>query len=120
MAMDIEQLKTLVNKGENHNLEFKKTTGLLDAAFESLCAFLNTDGGTVLIGVNNEGNVVGQEVTDKIQQNISNAISKIEPPTEIIVRYVPIDDTKERSVIVLQVLPGTHKPYFYNSCPYQR
>jgi ATP-dependent DNA helicase RecG len=118
--MDIEQLKTLVKMGENHNLEFKKTTGLLDGAFESLCAFLNTDGGTVLIGVNNEGNIVGQEVTDKIQQNISNAISKIEPPTEIIVRYVSIDDTKERSVIVLQVLPGTHKPYFYNSCPYQR
>jgi len=118
--IDIEQLRTLVKQGENHNLEFKKTTGLLDAAFESLCAFLNTDGGTVLIGVSNEGNIVGQEVTDKIQQNISNAISKIEPPYKVTVQYIPLDETKERSVIVLKVLAGTHKPYFYNSSPYQR
>lgn len=49
----IEQVLALIQQGESYNLEFKKSTAQLKPAFETLCAFLNGNGGTVLIGVSN-------------------------------------------------------------------
>jgi ATP-dependent DNA helicase RecG len=117
--MDIEQLKELVIGGESHRLEFKKSTASLSAAFQTLDAFLNNDGGTILIGVTDDGKIVGQEVTDKNQRAISHEISKIEPPAKIEVTYVPIADTGLQ-VIVLQALSSIHKPYVYEGRPYYR
>ena len=58
--MDIEQLKSIIKQGESHTLEFKKSTTQLKAAFETLCGFLNGHGGTVLIGISDNGKIVGQ------------------------------------------------------------
>jgi len=117
--MNLEELQKLVAPKESHHVEFKKSTGLLHAAFETLCAFLNSEGGIVLIGVTSEGKIIGQEVTDKIQQTISNEISKLEPPAKVAVNYVSLEENN-RFVIVLQVAPGSHKPYAYEGRPFQR
>lgn len=46
--MTIDEIKQLTQNLESQHLEFKKTTGQLDAGMETLCAFLNGDGGTVI------------------------------------------------------------------------
>jgi ATP-dependent DNA helicase RecG len=117
--MDLKQIQYLVTQKESHQLEFKKSTGLLRAAFETVCAFLNSDGGIVLIGVTNDGEIIGQELTDKIQQTISHEISKIEPPTKVKIDYIPLEEGN-RFVISLQVNAGSHKPYVYEGRPFQR
>jgi ATP-dependent DNA helicase RecG len=43
--MDINEIKAIIAKDENRVLELKKTTGELIKGMQSLCAFLNTDGG---------------------------------------------------------------------------
>ena len=53
--MNRDELTFLIKKGESDTLEFKKSTAKLHAAFETLCAFLNGKGGTVLIGVADDG-----------------------------------------------------------------
>ncbi len=63
--MNFEQLKQQVKEGESHHLEFKKSTTQIKAAFETLCAFLNGVGGTVLIGVSDIGKINGQHISDK-------------------------------------------------------
>jgi ATP-dependent DNA helicase RecG len=45
--MDIDQIIALIQQGESHHLEFKKSTTQLKPAFETICAFLNGEGGTV-------------------------------------------------------------------------
>ncbi len=116
--MNIEQIKELARKGESHHLELKKSTALLKPAFETLCAFLNCKGGTVLIGVTNDGKILGQEVTDQIKQNIANDISKLEPPADVEIQYVPVGNNM--FIIVLTVKPGAHKPYIYEGRPFIR
>jgi ATP-dependent DNA helicase RecG len=69
--MNLEQLKHLIGKGESGNIEFKKSTGQLRAAFETICAFLNGQGGTVLLGVDDTGKIIGQEITDNTRQEIA-------------------------------------------------
>lgn len=117
--MDIEKIKALIAGGESHQLEFKKSTGQLSPAFESVTAFLNSNGGTVLIGVSNNGNIIGTEITDKNQQAISNEVSKIEPPANVQISYVDLDGT-DKKVIILHVEPGLHKPYVYEGRSFQR
>lgn len=116
--MDIEQLQSLIKNGESHTIEFKKSTAQLRPAFETICAFLNVDGGFVMLGVNDKGQMIGQDVTDNTRQEIAREISKIEPPTEIKIDYVPIENN--RTIIVIHVEKGMHAPYTYDGRPFQR
>lgn len=49
--MDIDGIKEIIAKDENRVLELKKTTGELIKGMQSLCAFLNTDGGWLFFGI---------------------------------------------------------------------
>jgi ATP-dependent DNA helicase RecG len=118
--MDIDRVTALIQQGESHNLEFKKSTAQLKPAYETACAFLNTKGGIVLIGVKNDGQIIGQHVTDNTRQEIAREIKKIEPPLneQINIDYVLIDNNK--FVIVIDVIAGGHAPYTYDGRPYVR
>lgn len=57
----LDDIRNLINSGtETDSIEFKKTTGQLERGMETLCAFLNGTGGTVLFGVTDEGKIAGQ------------------------------------------------------------
>jgi ATP-dependent DNA helicase RecG len=62
--MNLKQLKEIVSCGETDCVEFKKSTGLLKEVFESVCAFLNSGGGTIFIGVTDTGKIAGQDVSN--------------------------------------------------------
>ena len=63
--MPLEKLKELIVKGESENLEFKKTTGQRTEAAKTACALLNGQGGLVIFGVSDKGELIGQQVTNK-------------------------------------------------------
>jgi len=107
----LNQLKKIIEQGESDVVEFKKSTSLLTAIFNAVCAFLNGDGGIVLIGVTDNGKIVGQEISDRTCQEIANEISKLEPSAhaQIAISYVPITD--KNKVIAINVQAGSHKPY---------
>ena len=116
--MNIEQLKQLISKGESDRLEFKKSTTQNKAAFETLCAFLNGVGGTILIGVTDNGQMVGQQVSDQTKQELARELSKIEPKPSPEIHYVDISEDKQ--VIIIETSPGSHMPYAYDGRPFER
>lgn len=116
--MNITQLKNLAQQGESQHLEFKKSTTQIKPAFETACSFLNNKGGVILIGVKDNGQLIGQEINDQIRQLIAYESRKIEPKSHIDVHYVPIDGNKH--VIVLEVPSGKHTPYAYDGRPFER
>ena len=67
---------------------------------ETLCAFLNGEGGTVLFGVTDKGKIIGQDVSDKTKRDIADAVWRIEPFATVEVSYTEIPDTG-KSVIAL-------------------
>jgi len=119
--MNLGQLKKIVEQGESETVEFKKSTGLLRAAFKTVCAFLNGDGGVVLIGVTDQGKIIGQEVSDSTRKEIAKEISDIEPSAQshITIDYIPISDNTKQ-VIVIKVGVGSHVPYIWDGRPYNR
>ncbi len=116
--MNLEHIKTLCEKGEKKIVEYKTSTGELRAAFETVCAFLNTKGGTVLIGVKDDGRIVGQHISDNTRKDIATEITRIEPAASVEVDYVDVEGNK--AVIAIHVVAGEHAPYVYNGRPFQR
>jgi ATP-dependent DNA helicase RecG len=72
--MNLDDIKTLCEKGEKKIVEYKTSTATLRAAFETICAFLNSHGGIVLIGVRDDGKIVGQNISDSTPREIANEI----------------------------------------------
>jgi len=58
--MDLEDVPRLAGLGESGQRELKRSTGERKEVASSLCGMLNGRGGTVLIGVHDDGRTVGQ------------------------------------------------------------
>ena len=117
--MKTSQLKALIKRGESEVMEFKTSTGSISTGMQTVCAFLNSDrGGTIIFGVKDNGQIVGQEVTDKTRKEIAVELNKIEPHVKIDVKYVKV--SSNRQAIVMHVNPGEQAPYSYDGRPYVR
>ncbi|MBS1988861.1 ATP-binding protein, partial [Candidatus Dependentiae bacterium] len=112
--MKLEQIKKLVKLGESEILEFKKSTAELKTAMQTVCAFLNSDhGGIVLIGVTDDQKIIGQEVSDSTRKDIANELRKIEPHADVDINYVAVKDN--RYVIVISTQRENRAPYLYDN-----
>tara|TARA_R110000868_G_scaffold266583_1_gene525818 strand:- start:34028 stop:35434 length:1407 start_codon:yes stop_codon:yes gene_type:complete len=117
--MIIEEAKQLINGGESHVVELKKTTANLKAAAQTLCAFLNGAGGTVFVGVDDKLSIIGQHVTDKTRLDISSVLKKFEPTANIEVEYLSI--SKDRHLIAFTARPDSRCiPYTFDGRAYER
>ncbi len=64
--MTINEIMVLASQGETTTIEFKRTTGQRTEAAKTVCAMLNSAGGIVLIGVQDDGKIIGQQVNAHI------------------------------------------------------
>lgn len=77
--MQIEQVTTWLHGGEGIAVEFKEK--YVSRVIETLVAFANTQGGQVLIGVDNRGRVVGLPDADKVVESVLSACREaVTPP----------------------------------------
>ena len=116
--MTLEELKKLIADDEGETVEVKETTGQRRNACETLCAFLNKDGGTVVFGVTKKGKLTGQLMADTTKRDLFEMFKKFEPAADIEVSYVPVDET--HTAIVCHVDGGNRKPYIYDGKPHKR
>ena len=82
-----------------------------DTICKDIVAFLNADGGQILVGVDDKGNVVGVDKIDETLKKISDVITmQIEPnPQEEIRTELKFDSGK--TIIVLSISKGTRNIY---------
>jgi ATP-dependent DNA helicase RecG len=76
--MNVKDLKLVISKGENPFVEFSKcTTELTDSVFQSICSFLNKEGGTLIVGVHDFGKIIGvsEIFVDNMLKKFANAMS---------------------------------------------
>ena len=117
---NLEDIKDLIVRNENEQVEFKETTGQLERGMETLCAFLNGTGGAVLFGVTDKGKITGQEVSDKTKRDIVEAIRRIEPLTAIEISYTPIPDTDKHVITLRADSQLSARPFVYKGRAYHR
>ena len=79
---------------------------------KSVIAFANTNGGTVYVGIANDGNIVGIADVDGTMLKISNSIrDSIKPDVTLFVDYQQ-ETIDNNSVIKVIVQKGTSSPYY--------
>lgn len=84
-----EQIQQIIEKGEGLKVEFKEAKDSVPKSmYESVVSFSNTDGGTILLGVDDDGNVTGVErgASLQMQKDIASTLNSrdcINPPLYI-------------------------------------
>ena len=121
--LTIEDIERMVHEDENRVLELKQTTGELKEGMQSGCAFLNTDGGWLLIGVHPSSlKILGQEVADRTRQEIAWELCKFSPAIDLFAQYIDVPDRPGQKVIAIWFpapMPFT-APYTYDGRPYYK
>ena len=102
-------VQALINKGECGRIEFKSDIpSKLHELTKEVCAFANADGGYILVGVDNDGRIVGVDINNSKRSAIHDSIGEISPALNCELSFVNIG---AKSVYVLEVPNGKHKPY---------
>ena len=109
--MEKIELDKLILQGEGSNLEFKES--ISDSMAKDICAFANSKGGRILVGVADNGSVKGIEITNKLKSQIQDIVRNFDPKLEIGMEAVG-------RVLVLIVPAGPNKPYSVNGKFYSR
>ena len=122
MTDGADRIKSLIDSGESDRVEFKSTlrwnlkTGSSDKRIEkawlkSVVAFLNTDGGVLLVGVEDDGSILGMAADqfaneDKYLLHVNNRITQhigLEFAGFIRYQLVPVDQEK---VLMVECQPS--------------
>jgi ATP-dependent DNA helicase RecG len=115
----LDTLRALIAQDESETLELTRSTAELKRIGETLCAFLNGEGGKVLIGVWPDGRLGGQEVADITLRDIAAMLGRFEPPARVEMSRVDVGN--QRQVIVLEAAPSRQfAPFVFESKPYKR
>lgn len=97
-------------KLETENIEFKLQ--VTDEIYKEVIAFANTDGGTIYVGINDNGDVVGIDNINETYTRITNGIrDAIHPDVTMFIKYT-LQDNK---VVKITVGEGSYKPYYLKS-----
>jgi len=115
--MKPEELKKLVAQPESEELEFKSRLPDIGHLAHHISAFANTKGGRLVIGVRDNGNIVGLKNVDLAILRIKRVLRAVSPSLQVITETIRIDD---KSVLVVTIPKGTKSPYLFAGQAYNR
>ena len=82
---------------------------------KEVIAFANTKGGTLYIGVSNDGSVVGVKNADQVILQMNNMIrDSIKPDVTMFVGY-EAQHVSDKDIIAVTIQKGTDRPYYLSS-----
>lgn len=103
----IANIKILIQQGENTQIEFKSAAARPESIAREIVAFANTSGGSLLIGVEDDGIITGIE--SNIETRIANiSRNNIIPALQLDVQETDIDG---KIVCLITVPKGQDRPY---------
>jgi len=108
-----ELIQRILN-GEDSYTQLKKKITNSDKLAQELVAFSNSEGGLLIVGVDDNSNISGLNCEEirKLNLLIGNVInSHITPPIYPLVKIENIDDKK---IVVIKIDEGVNKPYSTN------
>lgn len=104
MNQTLSKIINILQSGESISVEFKQSqVNLNKDVFDMVCSFLNRHGGDIILGVDDDGSVIGinPDKIDKIKKEFvtqMNNPNKINPPF-----YLSIDEVNIESKKVLHI-----------------
>jgi predicted HTH transcriptional regulator len=103
-----QQLRELIANGESTTVEFKRKFTSADKFVRELIAMANTAGGYLLVGVDDDGKVVGIDSEKEVESQIYAAMQSVVPTLPIMMEVVEIE---WKDVLVLRIPKSSLKPH---------
>lgn len=99
----------MIKQGENQRVEFKREINKGKEEFaETAVAFANSEGGAILLGIDDNTNIVGT-YEEKIEERVMSILrSRCEPLIEPDIKKITIED---KPIVVIRINEGKNKPY---------
>lgn len=95
---------------KNINVEFKESyTGNIA---KSVIAFANTDGGKIILGISDDGSIVGIDDLDETMLKISNKIRDTIKPDATLFTNIYHESRDGKTILIIEVQRGTERPYY--------
>lgn len=107
------ELLKILKDGESTTVEFKET--LSKDVVKTVCAFANTKGGKILVGVKDDGTPVGIR-SDRVKQELSDFLRSLMPLPEVAIDEMTLGELK----IVLVIVKDSSMLISYNNSAYIR
>jgi len=108
--MTNEEFQVILQTGEGHKVEFKRTPSNLD---REIVAFANAAGGRIFIGVDDSGEVPGVAVDDHLKAHILQMAKNCTPPVKATLE-------EWNGILILTVREGEMKPHRFSAGYYLR
>ena len=102
MKSDLKDLKNLIRQGERYNLEFKEAFN--DSLGKEICAMANANGGKILLGVSDTGEIKGVHITNRSKSQIQDIVRNFDPIFQVSFKDIV-------NILVINVPEGSNKPY---------
>jgi ATP-dependent DNA helicase RecG len=109
----LRQLRSEVRSGEDSFRQFKLDVQSPDALAAEMVAFANADGGTIFIGVADDGSIpgLGPDDVKRVNQLVANVASQsVRSPLVVQTRNIAVEGGA--FVVQVSVPKGLDKPYF--------
>ena len=131
---DEDKILDIISEGENKKVEFKETFGynkhinnkiddnLIKSSIKNIVAFLNSEGGKLLIGVNDNGEITGLD--EEIKKHKSNDNFKLFFGDILSDRIGPLRNThvnfkihklNSKEILIVDCQKSENNPCFYNA-----
>ncbi|MEM6317147.1 MAG: RNA-binding domain-containing protein [Bacteroidota bacterium] len=107
--MDEKDILSLISNGENAAVEFKQSAIKPDQLAKEMVAFSNTQGGTILLGIEDSGQLVGVVGNLNYEEwSMNVARNNVVPAIELVCNEYQIQGKR---IIALQIPKGKDRPY---------
>ena len=107
------QLKRLTCQGEGLQLEFKLKATHPEKIVREMIALANTHGGTVLIGVDDDGSISGLKYPEEEWMGVAALVSNCKPPIPYHLSLIALPD--HRFIIRLDIAESDRRPHLYTA-----
>lgn len=110
-ARQVRELKKLVSQGEGSTLEFKRKASYPDKIVREMIAFANAQGGTLLVGVSDDGDLAGLKHPEGESHVIHQSLRKCKPRLPVTESLISIGSSKY--VIQYHIAESKTKPHYF-------
>ena len=110
-AQEFRDLKKLVALGESSSLEFKRKASYPDKIVRELIAFANAHGGTLLVGISDDGHIPGLKHAEDDSYVIQQSLKKCSPRLPVTETFIPVGNA--RHIIQYHVAASKTKPHYF-------
>ncbi len=108
---DVDELEKLISKGEGVQLDFKQGITSQKKIARTIAAFANNRGGKLLIGVADNGTLLGCDAEEEMYMIYEAAEHFCEPPVDVFFTIYEIEE-EDMTVLEAEIKNSLRKPHF--------